>query len=56
MESVEKDALISKLMEWRIKAGDEAARANRNGDNELYQFDKGFVAALEIVVKELEDK
>lgn len=56
MESVEKDVLISKLMAWRIQAGDEAARANRNGDNELYQFNKGFVAALEAVVKELEDK
>ena len=56
MESVEKDALISKLMEWRIQAGDEAAKANRNGDNELYQFNKGVIATLEAIVKELEDK
>ena len=56
MEQTEKDALIGKLMKWKIEAGDEAARANRYGDNKLYQFNRGVIAALEVVVQEIESK
>lgn len=56
MEQAEKEVLIDKITKWRIKAGDEAARANRNGDNGLYQFNQGVIAALEAVVQEIEGK